>query len=209
MKEGSLLDEEEVQCLPARTARGRLGYALLYVFARDYGRFPDEDDDLELLVRRIAALLGATGSEFARYDLQGRTAERHRAEIRERLGLREFSRPERHRFHLWLVAQLTQGAHAAELAESLRTYLKESGIEPPSAAYMDRVVRGAVHAFREQLHRRVSDSLGAKGRAAIDALVETDRGAAREPSDFATLRREPGVVGVRSILAEVEARQAT
>lgn len=80
----TLLRGDEWALLPKSTRHGRLGYAILYVFARQYRRFPNPSDDLELLVRTVAAALAIPINQFPKYDLQSRTAKRHRTLTHDR-----------------------------------------------------------------------------------------------------------------------------
>lgn len=200
--ETALLTADEVRGLPSRTERGQLGYAVLYVFAREHGHFPDHDDDLDFLVRKLAVRLGVPHNEFEEYNILGRTAVRHRSDIRSRLGMREFSRSELKVHNQWLIDQLAKGASANDLSLPFREHLKVSGLEPPAVGYLERVIRGGVRLYNEQLHHRLSKLIGDIGHTSINALVATAGG--REASEFAMLRRDPGALGVKSILAEVD-----
>ena len=68
----------------------RLGFAVLLVFFRNQGRFPRTAREIDaVFVEAIARQLAITAPPDFAPILTGRTAERHRAEIRELTGFRE------------------------------------------------------------------------------------------------------------------------
>src|SRR5271168_2597487 len=74
----------------AKHHANRLGFAVLLAFFRDRGRFPGVATDVDrLIVEEIARQLAIVVPGDFSLDLSGRTAERHRAEIRALLGFRE------------------------------------------------------------------------------------------------------------------------
>jgi Domain of unknown function (DUF4158) len=70
----------------------RLGFAVLLTFFRNQGRFPRTASEIEpLFVAEIAEQLAIAAPSGFAPGLAGRTAERHRAEIRALAGFREAS----------------------------------------------------------------------------------------------------------------------
>ena len=202
--ETGLLTDEERAALPNRTRHGRLGYAIQYVFAREHKRFPDTEDDLAFLVRRLASDLRVPHEEFSRYSLKSRTSDRHRAKIRKQIGLREVGQKEREALQKWVVSQLGQGVLESRLTEAAQEHLRGLGLQEPASKHLERILRSGVRAYYEGLCSRIASGMNEDSRSAIDDLVDTERKEGRLASDFATLRREAGPIGVQSILAEVD-----
>ncbi|WP_265568637.1 DUF4158 domain-containing protein [Streptomyces hygroscopicus] len=67
----------------------RLGFALTLKFFEQEGRFPEFVEEIpQTAMEYVADLVRVPAAEFAKYAFTGRTAEYHRNQIREALGLR-------------------------------------------------------------------------------------------------------------------------
>ena len=85
----TLVGDELERCRSKRGASG-LTFALLWKFCAQHGRFPRGVGDVpDEAVGFVARQLGVPAGELGYFDWSGRTAERHRAEVRELLGFRE------------------------------------------------------------------------------------------------------------------------
>ena len=126
----------------------RLGFAVLLAFFRDRGRFPGVASDVDrLIVEEIARQLAIEVPADFSLDLPGRTAERHRAEIRALLGFREATVADAELLEVWLRDRVPAvGAVPDQLAALLETRCRELSIESPAPDRIDRIVRAAIHA---------------------------------------------------------------
>ena len=90
------LTAEDHALVMAKNVANRLGFALLLLFHREYGRFPRKPAEIGAkAVERLARQLGVEPKGNDGYDTTGRTWKRHRAEIRKLLGFREATRRRR------------------------------------------------------------------------------------------------------------------
>ncbi len=69
-----------------RAGPTRPGFAVLVRFFAHEGRFPDPTEVDRDAVARIASQIDVSAEEYQSYDQHGRTAEYHRAQIREAFG---------------------------------------------------------------------------------------------------------------------------
>lgn len=88
LEEAWILGPDEFAMLAGKRGTTRLGFAVtLRFFARE-GRFPAPEELEEDAVECVADHVGVPAAEYRAYDHRGRTAEYHRAEIREAFGFR-------------------------------------------------------------------------------------------------------------------------
>jgi hypothetical protein len=140
-------------------------FALLLKHCGRHGRFPRSpaelpDDAVDFVARQVSVDDG----ELAGYDWTGRTAKRHRTEIRDALGYRECSVGDADKLVVWLVDHVAQAERRPEqVRDELLSRCRAERIEPPSDGRIDRIVRSALHQAEEALCVRVTSRLGAGG----------------------------------------------
>jgi hypothetical protein len=94
---------QEEPLVQAKHGKTRLGFTLLLKAFQLEGRFPESPDDIPApALAFVATQLGADPVELAEYPWTGRTLERHRAEIREWCGFREFTLADHEALKGWL-----------------------------------------------------------------------------------------------------------
>jgi hypothetical protein len=90
----------------AKSRANRLGFAVLLLFFREYGRFPADGSEIDRpMVCVVARQASVPAPEGHVLNLSGRTAERHRAEIRALFGYREATVADAEAFENWLRGQ--------------------------------------------------------------------------------------------------------
>jgi Domain of unknown function (DUF4158) len=108
-------------------------------FPRGRGEFPPE------VVEHVAKQTKSETADFGRYDWTGRTAERHRQEIRGHLGFRECSVADAGKLTDWLAANV---AHAERdpgaVRDELLRKMREESFEPPTDGRLDALVAEAL-----------------------------------------------------------------
>jgi len=197
----------------------RLGFAVLLAFFRDRGRFPHSAAEVDpLIVEEIARQLVIEVPGDFSLNLPGRTAERHRAEIRALLGFREATVADAARLEAWVRDQVPGiGASPDQLAALLETRCRELSIEPPAADRIDRIVRSAIHAHDERFYAQTLDRLASPTRERLEALLrpaeneadgsKADPSAQPAPALLLRLHSDPGkpsLAGVQDGLAKLE-----
>src|SRR3954463_1944614 len=109
----SLHADELEMTSSARTPSNQLGFALLLKWFQYEGLFPKRKQDVPLdIVEHLARQLGVEPGAFRDYVWQGRTVERHRAQIRQYLGFQEATVQDAETLAAWLTeAVLDQRGH--------------------------------------------------------------------------------------------------
>jgi Domain of unknown function (DUF4158)/Tn3 transposase DDE domain len=197
----------------------RLNFAVLLMFFRDCGRFPSPGSEVaRLIVEEIARQLSIEVPGDFSPSLAGRTAERHRAEIRAWLGFREATVSDAELLEAWLRDQMPAvGAIPDKLVELLETRCRELSIESPAPDRIDRIVRAAIHAHDGRFCADVLGRLSPGTRERLDALLRPagnesdgpvpDPSAQPAPASLVRLRSDPGkpgLAGVHEELAKLE-----
>ena len=197
----------------------RLGFAVLLAFFRDRGRFPRTVGEIDpSVVEELARQLAVAAPPGFAPILAGRTAERHRAEIRALAGFREASVADAALIEGWLRGQVAAvGAVSDQLAALLQTRCRELSIEPPTADRIDRIVRTAIHAHDDQFCTGILGRLVPAARERLEALLRPagnesedpppDQSAGMVPALLLWLRGDPGkpsLASVQDALAKLE-----
>jgi hypothetical protein len=127
---------EDWQLVGAKVGATRLGFALILKYFEIEGRFPDIIEDVpSLAVEFMAELVKVEPGQFAKYSLTNRTAEYHRAQIREALGFRPATVADEQRWTAWLATeQCPVEQDRGRLEAALRQRCRSEGIEPPTEA---------------------------------------------------------------------------
>ena len=198
----------------------RLGFAVLLAFFQDRGRFPRAESEInrsgiDELAHQLNIALPLPNAPI----LSGRTAERHRAEIRAYLGFREATVADAEMLTAWLRDQAAvAGGVPGHVAALLVARCRELSIEPPSTDRADRIVRAAIYAHDERFCTTILGRLTPPIRARLEALLrpagskdeesqEVKEASGTAPALLLQLRSDPGrpsLAGVQDELAKLE-----
>jgi hypothetical protein len=184
------------------------------------GRFPRTAREIgPVFVEEIARQLAMTAPPDFAPILTGRTAERHRAEIRALTGFREATVTDAGLLEDWLRGQVAAvGAVPDQLVALLQSRCRELSLEPPAADRVDRIVRAAIRAHDERFCARILGRLGLATRERLEALLRpagnkseeeppTDQATGTMPALLLWLRGDPGkpsLASVQDALAKLE-----
>ena len=197
----------------------RLSFAVLLLFFREHGRFPLDGSEIDRrMVGEVAQQIHVPAPVDDALNLSGRTAERHRAEIRALFGYREATVADAKSLEDWLRDQAAVvGAVPDHLVARLEARCRELSIEPPSADRVDRIVRAAIRAHDDRLYAGIQGRLTLATRDRLEALLQPASGTegisdGDEAPEAATapllrLRSDPGrpsLAGVQAELAKLE-----
>lgn len=189
-----------------------LGLAIMLKVFQYQGRFPAHPREVSPeVLAYIAQQIDVPVEAFGRYQWIGRTAERHRQAIRERLGFHEAKVADLEELVTWLTKHpLMQHDHAiAALKDQAYQRLYSLRIEPPTPERLDRAVRSAVHRFEEDLFASIHQALPARSLLALDSLVVTassdeDDERVFQHSLLLRLKSDPARLSVKAVIEEVE-----
>lgn len=139
----------ELELLLNKTNPNRPGFALLLKFFQLEARFPYQQHELpQVVVQQVAKQLGVIAELYLKYDWNGRTIKRHRAQIRNLFGFREATAKDSQDIARWLIGQVLGHKHDLEhlLAEVYQQF-RQRQIEPPTPERVERLIHSAIHTF--------------------------------------------------------------
>ena len=218
----TLVGDELERCRGKRGPSG-LAFALVWKFCAQHGRFPRDTRELpDEAVGFVARQLGVDAAELVSFDWSGRTAERHRAELRELLGFRECTVADQEAAVEWLIAEVTTAEQRPDQVRGeLLGWLRRSGVEPPTTGRLDRIVALARDRGERILFERVAARLPVGVRDRLNALVigvpdepdneDVARGsgtAAVSGQVLAWVKTDPGRLSLNTMLDEIAKLEA-
>jgi DNA-binding cell septation regulator SpoVG len=197
---------DELDLLRNKSGASRLGFAVLLKFVLWRGRFPRAlhempDDAVAHLARQVRVAPG----ELASFDLAGRTAKRHRTDVRAYTGFRECSVTDADTLAAWLAEHVACVERRADrVREELHGRCRAELIEPPTPDRVSEIVRSALHQAEQTLLTRIADRIDraviARLLALIAAGAEDD---VAEENALALIKAAPGNVSLDTMLTEI------
>lgn len=208
--------EEERGVLAGKGGAGLLGFAVLLKFYIQHGRFPRGRAEVpDAAVRFVADQVKVDAADIGLYEWSGRTAERHRSQVRRHLDFRECSVEDADRLTGWLAAEVCESDRDPGLVrEQLLKRCRAERIEPPSAGRIQRIVASALHRAETTSTARISRRLTGTVRTRLEELVarvaDEDVDGTADPGDdmLALVKTAPGNVSLESMLAEIHKLRA-
>ena len=193
------LSFEDLVYLSEFPSASRTGVAAQLLSFRTRGRFVEDWCELETEVRSyLCDQVGCDDRVPEGYDLQGRSARRHRLQIVDQLGFKRLSE----RSRLRLAAYLRSGACPCEpevdaLVEAGFCWCLEEKIFVPSVKIMERLVRSARSDFVAALFQRIAQALSPETVAGLDGCLDEPESG----TGFHKLKEDGGDAALRIILA--------
>lgn len=215
----TLLDEDR-RLLVGKRGASALGCALLLKHYSRHGRFPRSRADLPApVVEFVARQVGVEAGALVAYEWSGRTAEYHRAEVREHLGFRMAAVADQDRLTSWLAANV---AHAERRADRVRDELlaqfRRERIEAPTSGRVTRMVRSALRTAEQTWTARITGRLDKASQGRLLALIAVDDDVDGSPVDgeaeseagsvLGLIKSEPGNVSLESMMTEITKLEA-
>jgi|GEM_PF-2396840 len=206
------LDTDELELLPGRNDKGRLGFAIQFKFRQVHGRYPDRFDEIfPTVVQWIADQVGVSSTTLSAYELDSRQGQRHRQIIRRYLGYQLPNGNDLKRLAAWLSEDVLpfdpQARHGRDLALD---WCSTQRLEPPAGDHLDRIIRSAVRSYETQQLATIQARLNAQHQTAIDRLLasddaDTDETRVDAPSliTFSQLKTDPGKANLGSLLIAI------
>jgi len=200
--------EADWELVANKAGATRLGFALLLKFFELKARFPRDRGELPAAaVTFVAEQLGVPAGELAGYDWAGRSIKYHRAQVREAFGFRESTVADEDRWTRWLRGDVCPVELSEDrVRDALLRRCRSERIEPPGSTQIARVL-GAAHAGHESdFTTRTVDRLSVTAVDRLSQLVIEPPGDAigGGAGFLAGLKADPGRVGLKTLLAEIE-----
>ena len=196
-------------------AHNRLGFAVLLKFFQLEARFPQHVGEIPHVVMAfIAQQLKLSADDLSDYKWKGRTIKKHRDQIRDYLGFRPMTLVDKQTLKEQLVQEvLPLGQHFGALRDHVAQWLRQQRIEPPSAKELTRLIHSASRTHEPAFCEQIAAKIPAKARSAMDQLLKTrtvleDDESQFHQSEFNRLKSDPGRLGLKSLLQEIEKLQS-
>jgi TnpA family transposase len=202
---------DEVDQLRNKAGATRLGFALALKFILWRGRFPRGRHELaDDAVAHVARQLGVAAGEFGSYDMAGRTAQRHRTEIRRYTGFRECSVADAEKLAFWLARHVAESERREDrVREDLLARCRGELIEPPSPDRVTEIVRSALRQADETLVTRVAARLDLEAIGRLESLVTVDDEGDDDHPDIAEAALDAPDETVRQVIYPVVGGETT
>lgn len=210
------LSDDDYRLLGAKTGATRLAFAVLLKAFQYEGRFPLRRDTVPMpVIEYLATQVAVPSGAYATADRDGRSARRHRAEIRVSCGYDVFTLTHEPDFISCLSAHVrTPDPTSAALTLAAYDHLRTLRLEPPPPARLRRLLRTAVQQREARLVEDTMAQLFLTTCTALDALIQTDALEDNEGtsdqvpllpirSELATLKDDAGAVKVDTVLEEL------
>lgn len=206
-----MLSPAEHALVAAKSIGNRFAFAVLLLFYRKAGRFPNGSEEISAqLLSHLAEQLAAQPTMRSGRDGLSRTIKRYRAEIRAFFGFREATRKDAEDLIAWLCDHaVRQNRNHEQLLDALETECRERRIEPPAPDRVDRIVRAGINAYEERFYAATISRLSPLTRKRLEALLLPPEGedvgddSAAPPAAITALRADPGRASVNSMRAEL------
>ena len=216
------LFSQDRQLLQNKTGATRLGFAVLLKCFQQAVRFPARHEIPFAVIRHIAQQIELAPELFVQYPTEGRTAEYHRAQIREALGFHPITEPEIEALLAWMEKHiLPQEREEEALTTIFWTRCRELRLEPPATKRLARLLRSAIRSHEELFCAATLKNLSHDTRIALSALLqvptpeettvisEIQEDTDQEASETAgqtllyRLKTGPGGMNLQSVLKEI------
>jgi len=189
------LSDEEIHWVTTinKTVYNRLGCALLLKYFQIVGKFPQQKHIIpSTIIEHVANQLQIQSSAVHSYPFQGRTTERHRAQIRTFLDIRMGTVADANAMLRWLGTQkqLLEEHKFDRLKEIVYERYKELKIEPPQPGRIDRIIRSALNSADAQFYTSALEKLQPETRKQLEALL-SDMPASQQPTKPSLSSRTP------------------
>lgn len=212
--DGWVLTPADKAIIAAKILVNRLSFSVLLLFFRAYGRFPRTQGEINTnMVADVARQLGIKLPSDASSVVSGRTAERHRAEIRTLFCFREATVADGDSLAEWLCDYaVADSRDTASLAGVVEHRCRSLAIEPPSPDRIERIVRAAIRAYEDRFCDEIYARLSSITRIRLDALLmpvpEPNENGAPKPEDLVPavlmrLRSDPAGPSINSLQTEL------
>jgi TnpA family transposase len=210
------LSDDEYHLLGEKAGATRLACAVLLKAFQYEGRFPLRRDTIPVpVLAHLAAQVAVPLAAYATVDWDGRSARRHRADIRAYCGYDVFTLAHEADFIAWLSPHVSSPDPTSDaLILTAYRHLRSLKLEPPLPTRLRRLLQAAVRHREARLVEETAAQLSSTTCTALDTLIQTealgdDEGASEQAplfpvrSELATLKDDAGAVKVDTVLEEL------
>jgi TnpA family transposase len=172
-----MLIPEDLTFVMNKDRGNRLIFALMLLFYRLHGRFPNGISEFNpKIINMVAQQLIVSVPRGDFFEKAARTLERHRAEIRKITDFREATNADAEMLTEWLQENAAIVNHNPnQLVLQLEERCRQLQIEPPSPARLDNIVRTVTFTRDEDLYSKTYARLDQDVRNQLDILLQPDK----------------------------------
>lgn len=195
-------------------------FASLIVFYRNEKRFPISMNEIpKPIAEYICTQLEFNKKEnlIYEYDLESRTASRHRSLIREFFSFREVTSDDKKFFEYWLIHEMLHLDHTYESIEDASiSWFHNQKIEVPAENQLERIIRSSLNTWENNLFNTIFENISEECKLEIDSMLNLPEekiievlqsGVVKkksEKSGFSLIKDDPGRIGIESLTNEIK-----
>lgn len=196
------LGYDEMAALESKAGRVQFSFAILAVFYRNRGRFPQTLSDVPPeVIDYVASQMEMDPISLSDDEWAGRSGRRHRAELLKLYGIRAMTRRDRDALEDWVTHVVCpEGASLNDMAERVFAWCLHLRVVAPTQRQVHFLIRSCRRSFDASFFMRLTEHLSASTIEKLSASLEE---AADVPS-FASLKTDAGRIGLGSVLKSAE-----
>ena len=211
---------EEIALLKDIREKTSPPFAALVVFYRNEKRFPKSMNEISKpIAEYICTQLGFNKKEklIYEYDLESKTASRHRGLIRDFFSFREATHEDKKLFEHWLIHEKLHLDHRYEsLEDSSISWFHNQKVEVPAENQLGKIIRASLNTWENNLFNHIFENINEECKVEINNILNLPEEKIsevfqsgiikkkREKSGFALIKDDPGRIGIESLISEIE-----
>ncbi len=204
----------ESKLLTKKNATNRLAIALLLKFFELEGRFPTSFAEIpNVVISYVARSLKVPSERLESYDWKGRSIKRHRALIKDFLGIIDIRISDSLKIVNWLNNQVLPYDLKPDIIENaIKERFRYLKIEVPPPQNLKSWVRFVIRDFEDRLCQNTAERLSESTCHKLDAMFETswdfdNPSSQNTQSPLAAIKSDPGRLGLDSVISEASKLQ--
>src|SRR5680860_415476 len=194
-------DEQEL--LKIKSDISKIGFIIQLKHYKLYGIFPNGLTVAPIVFEYLSDQLGLDQKVLSSYDWKSRSCRRHKKEILVFLGIKRITDQDKKNFYQWLKTDVFLHGETTKIAyTSSIDWFKSNCIIAPSDKELKREISSVYSRFENELLKKFSGNLHPNTRKAILACLNVSEES--NQMSFNKLRSDPGRIGLKTILVEIE-----
>lgn len=196
------LGYDEIAALESKPGRVQFSFAILAVFYRNRGRFPQTLSEVPPeVIDYVASQMEMDPNSLSDDEWTGRSGRRHRAEILKLYGIRAMTRRDRDALKDWVTHVVCpERASLNDMVERVFAWCLHRRVVAPTQRQIHFLIRSCRRSFDASFFMRLTEHLSASTIEKLSASLEEADGV---PS-FASLKTDAGRIGLGSVLKSAE-----
>lgn len=189
-----LLTDDEIAFCTSVYSSSRLAVALQMKYLEHEGRFPRYKGEIAAsVIEFVATQLDTSPSSLTDDDWGGRTSERHRAAVRNRLGFKPSGDEDVDRLKGYPITEVApREASRESVREYALAWYRDQRIEPPTTGHLDRFIASAINEHETAFFASISHALSIECRQALNGLFSVGDSESGSRSPLTQLKADPG-----------------